>query len=133
MSTKPSEPLSEAEIIDFFEKLVSGSTDNEEAYLQEYRSAIDKSQYFLSLLDDATEKGTEVRVHTFTFDMEENEYLAEICPDGESGFVALDKFFDLYFVRYVQYGEGGENFGPWSSIDDASLAFEQAVLEFKPG
>ena len=133
MDKKQSEPMSDAEIIAHFEAMVSSSTDNENAFLQEYWSSPDKNHYLLSLLDDAAEKGVELRIHTFTFDTEENQYLAEICPDGESGFVALDKFCDLYFVRYVQYGEGGESYGPWPNIDDASLAFDQAVLEFDPG
>jgi hypothetical protein len=77
MQTKLSEPMSDAEIIASFDRLVSGSTDNEEGYLQEYRSAPDKSQHLLSLLDDAAEKGTEINVYTFTFDTDENEYLAE--------------------------------------------------------
>ncbi len=133
MATKYPALMSDKEIIAFFNKFDTGSTPDEVGYLEGYRSAPDKSLYLLSLLDDAVEKGTELKSHTFIFDPEDNPYLAEICPDGESGFVALDKFFGLFFVRYVLYGEGGENFGPWANMNDATLAFKIAVFEYDPG
>jgi len=127
------EAMSDDEIVTFFGNFGGSATEKEQGYLEKVRLAPDKGYDLSGLSEDAVEKGSELRVHTFTFDVEDDAYLAEICPDGESGFVALDKFCRLFFVRYVQYGEGTENLGPWHTLEQAEQAFDHAVIMYDPG
>jgi hypothetical protein len=82
--------------------------------------------------DAAIEHGEEIKTHFYTFDINDSPYLAEICPDGKSGFIALYRFCSLFFVRYEQYGEGQDVFGPWRSIEEAEQAFAHAVVMNDP-
>ena len=130
---RPPEVMSDESIINFLGTFEEYRSEEEKGYLERYQSAPDKIEYLVDILDEATERGSELKTYAFTFDVEENTYLAEICPDGESGFVALHQFCRLFFVRYVQYGEGGENFGPWRTIEEAEQAFDHTVLMYNPG
>jgi hypothetical protein len=124
--------MSDEDIIAFLDAFDEHASEEEKGYLEEYRSAPDKIAYLVDISHEASERGSELKTYTFTFDVEENDYLAEICPDGESGFVALHQFCRLFFVQLVEYGEGGDNFGPWRTMKEAEQAFDYTVFMNDP-
>lgn len=142
MSTKLLETMTEEQIISFFYNTKRTSSEVEKtyseaerAYIKEYRTAIDQAAaaFLENLLNCAAEDGKEEEVHKYTFELEENSHLAEICPNGESGSVSLIKFCRLFFVKYEQYGEGSEIFGPWQNKKKAKQAFENIISINEPG
>lgn len=43
--------------------------------------------------------------------------------DEDTGEVGLHRFFGMYVVRWTQYGEGQDEFGPFAKKDDALRLF----------
>jgi hypothetical protein len=104
-----------------------GNTEAERSFLEAYRSVISKDQFLDDELRDyVTSNGTELQRRNYEFDLDDgnNEYLADLHPEGVSGHVSLLGFCGLFFVYYDNYGEGDELFGPFAELSTAKDAFE---------
>ena len=133
MITTYPQSLTDDQIIYLLKHFSNNSSNYEKRFIKLLISAENKEGIIDDLYDIAIEHGEEIKTHFYTFDINDNPYLAEICPDGVSGFIALYKFCSLFFVRYEQYGEGQDVFGPWRSIEEAGQAFAHAVVMNDPG
>jgi hypothetical protein len=129
MPQKAKNTMSLEDITSFLDNFGVGNTKDEKSFMDAYHSAIskeDKEGYIESELNErGVNAGTELKVHRYTFDVDADPYLAEICPDGVSGHVLLSRFCGLFFVSNNQYGEGSEDFGPYPNLAQAKNAFNQ--------
>jgi hypothetical protein len=94
-------------------------SDNERAFLADFSGEEDQGGFIDDrFLHAAIEDGERVREEGYRLGGEHDE------PGGWFG---LSRFFGLYVVNWTQYGEGQENYGPFSQREEAEAVFQAAV------
>ena len=117
--------LSLEETISFLDKISGETTKNEKNFLEDYCSAPSKENYVESeLVSNAVDHGIQLNLYNYTFDMDADPYLADLCPDGVRGQVSLLRFCELFFVILMIYDDSQREFGPYRDKELAEKAFE---------
>lgn len=126
--------MSHEEIVAFLDNLGVGSTRQEKMFLDEYRSAGFKQDYLEDeLFSNAVNGGIELESYSYTFDVDADPYLAEICPDGVSGHVSLLRFCACSSSTLANMARGATISDPIQNLKQAKEAFEEVRWMNQPG
>jgi hypothetical protein len=115
-------PLTVRAIINHLAKRRAKLSDNERAFLADFSAAEDRGLFIEDrFLRAAIEGGETVREENYQLDGE---------PGGRFG---ISRFFGLYVIHVIQYGEGQEDYGPFGERKEAEAVFDAVVALNTPG
>jgi hypothetical protein len=115
-------PLTVRAIINHISRRKAKLTDKERAFLADFSSAEDRASFIEDgFFASAMEGGETVR---------QDDYQLGSEPGGWFG---ISRFYGLYVIHFIQYGEGQEDYGPFAERKEADLVFDAVVASNTPG
>ena len=126
---EPAQLMTFNEVDQYFQCYGDPMNKHEADFLKSYR-ALERGRDELEdiLREIAGDLAKDLKVTEFVADLEAYPTQSDWCDDeGVSGFVALRRFCGLYFVVLAEYGECGEEFGPYRERISAERVFQDVV------
>src|SRR5262249_55816543 len=113
-------PLTVRAIIHLIGKFVRTTTrlsDSERTFLASFAAASDRGTFIEDrFLRAAIEGGKELKTYSYRI------------PDTDfGGWIGLHRFFGLYVINNTEYGEGQEDFCPFSNVKEGKAVFDPGI------